>query len=109
MTEYILVFVTAPSAEEANVLATALVEQRLVACANIVPNIRSVFWWKEAIETEQEVLVMFKSTSALFPAIVEAVKSLHRYEVPEIIAMPIVLGSEDYLAWISAETQSFPA
>jgi periplasmic divalent cation tolerance protein len=103
------VFVTVPSAEEADALATALVEQRLVACANIVPNLRSVFWWKETIEKEQEVLVMFKSTAALFPAIVEAVKSRHRYEVPEIIAMPIVLGSEDYLTWISAETQSSSA
>lgn len=109
MTDYILVFVTVPSVEEANVLATALVEQRLVACANIVPNMRSVFWWKEAIETEQEVLVIFKSTAALFPAIVKAVKARHRYEVPEIIAIPIVFGSEDYLAWISAETQFFPA
>ena len=109
MTKYILVYVTVSSAEEAEKIATALVEQRLVACANIVPNIRSIFWWKKAIETEQEMLVMFKSRASLFPPIVQAVKSLHSYEVPEIIAMPIVLGSEEYLAWISSETHTFSA
>ena len=109
MTEYVLIYVTAPSTEEAETIATSLVEQRLAACANIVPAIRSIFWWKNAIEHEHEALIILKSTKTLFPLIVDAVKSLHSYDVPEIIATPLLCGSDDYLAWISAETQGFSA
>jgi periplasmic divalent cation tolerance protein len=109
MSDYILIYITASSAGEAEKIARALVEQRLAACTNIVPDIRSVFWWNQTVETEQEVLLMCKSTAALFPAIIKAVKALHSYEVPEIIGMPIILGAEDYLSWISSETQASPA
>lgn len=108
MSAYILVLVTAASAQEADKIAQALVEQHLVACANIIPNLRSVFWWQQAIATEQEMLIVLKSTASHFPAIVTTVKSLHSYQTPEIIALPIIAGSEDYLQWISDATQTPP-
>jgi periplasmic divalent cation tolerance protein len=109
MIEYILVFVTAASFEEAEQLGKALVEKRLAACANIVQHIQSVFWWKDTIETEQEALLMLKSQASLFPSIRKTVTELHSYDVPEIIAIPILAGSEDYLKWIKDETSRNPA
>ncbi len=103
--EYILVCVTAGSFQEAETLATALVEKRLAACGNIVPDIRSIFWWNNAVQTEQEVLLLLKSRLACFPELMRVVKSLHHYDVPEIIAIPIIAGAEDYLRWINNETE----
>jgi periplasmic divalent cation tolerance protein len=105
MSDYILVFVTTASPQEAEQLGKTLVEKRLAACGNIVQDIRSIFWWKDAIDTEQEALLILKSRTALFPTIVNVVTSLHSYEVPEVIAIPIISGSEDYLKWIDQETQ----
>lgn len=105
MSDYIVVFITAPSLQEAEQLGKALVEKRLAACGNIVQDIRSIFWWKDTIETEQEALLILKSRAALFPTIVNVVTYLHSYEVSEIIAIPIISGSEDYLKWIDQETQ----
>ncbi len=105
MSDYILVFITAASPQEAEQLAKALIEKRLAACGNIIPEIRSIFWWKEVIETEQEVLLMLKSRAVLFPTIVNVVTSLHSYDIPEIIAVPITSGSENYLKWIDEETK----
>lgn len=104
MTDDILVFITTASVQEAEQIANALVAKRLAACGNIVPDIRSVFWWKAAIETAPEALLILKSRTALFPAITDMVQALHSYEVPEIIAMPILFGSESYLRWIDQET-----
>lgn len=101
---HIIVFVTCSSAEEAEMIASTLVEKHLAACGNIVPAIRSIFWWKDSLEQEQEVLVMLKSRAELFPQIEEAVTSLHSYEVPEIIAIPLVAGSAAYLTWLDRET-----
>lgn len=103
--EYILVCVTASSSQEAEKLAVTLVEQRLAACGNIVPDIRSLFWWNGMIQTEQEVLLILKSRGPLFPDLVKVVKSLHSYDVPEIIAIPIIAGAEDYLCWLDNETK----
>jgi periplasmic divalent cation tolerance protein len=105
MSDYIIVFITTASPQEAEQLGKTLVEKRLAACGNIVQDIRSIFWWKDAIETEQEALLILKSRTALFPTIVNVVTSLHSYEVPEVIAIPIISGSEDYLKWIDQETQ----
>ncbi len=105
ISDYILVFITAASPEEAEHLGKTLVEKRLAACGNIVQDIRSIFWWKDAIEIEQEALLMLKSRATLFSSILTVVTSLHSYEVPEIIAIPIISGSEDYLKWIDQETR----
>ncbi len=105
-TSYIIVFVTCSSAEEAEKIASALVEKRVAACGNIVPDIRSIFWWKDSLESEQELLLILKSRSELFPQIEEIVTSLHSYDLPEIIAIPIVTGSDAYLDWIERETRA---
>ena len=105
MSDYILVFVTTASPQEAEQLGKTLVEKRFAACGNIVQDIRSIFWWKDAIENEQEALLILKSRAVLFPTIIDVVRSLHSYEVPEIIATPIILGSNGYLNWIDQETR----
>ena len=104
MSDYIVVLVTAPE-KEASGLARALVEERLVACANLLPGLRSVYWWKGKIEDEPEVLCIMKTRSARFEALRSRVKELHSYEVPEIIALPILAGHEPYLEWIAENTR----
>lgn len=104
--EYILIFITTGSVQEAEMIANVLVKKRLAACGNIVPAIRSIFWWQGSLENEQETLLILKSRSALFSEIIMVVKTLHSYEEPEIIAMPILAGSKSYLTWIEKETRS---
>ena len=105
MKEFIVIFVTSSSLEEAEKIGNSLVEKRLVACVNIMPEIKSIFLWKGKIAKEKEVLLIAKSRRELFDSIQNEVKVLHSYEVPEIIALPIEAGSEDYLEWIKKETQ----
>jgi periplasmic divalent cation tolerance protein len=100
----IVVLVTAPSAEEAAKIAKVLVEERLAACANIVKDIRSVFRWEGKIEDDSEALIVLKSREALFEDLEKRVRALHSYSVPEVIALPIVKGSEAYLKWLEEET-----
>jgi periplasmic divalent cation tolerance protein len=105
--ETIVVLITAPSREVAEKIARVLLEGRLVACVNIVAAIDSFFWWQGAIQSEQEVLLIAKSRADLFAeGIVPAVRANHPYDVPEIIALPILMGSQAYLDWIKEETVS---
>ncbi|MEE8381720.1 MAG: divalent-cation tolerance protein CutA [Thermodesulfobacteriota bacterium] len=101
----IIVFITASSEEEATKIATTLVEEKLVACVNIIPKIRSVYWWEGKVCQEDEVMLVSKSTKSLFPAIMDRVKSLHSYQVPEIISFPISEGLPEYLNWIEDVTK----
>ena len=104
MTDYIVVYVTAPQ-DEAVDLAKTLVEERLVACVNIVPGLRSIYWWQGKVEDEPEVLCIMKTRSNLFESLRDRVRELHSYEVEEIIALPIVAGNLPYLDWIRENTQ----
>jgi periplasmic divalent cation tolerance protein len=97
---HIIVLVTAIDKKQAQRIADELVKSRLAACVNIVKDVRSIFVWKGKIDRQAEVILMVKSTKSRFKAIVKLVKSLHSYEVPEIIALPIIDGSRDYLRWI---------
>ncbi len=97
---YILVFVTAGSAEEGGRIGRALVEEGLAACSNLIPGIRSIYRWKGEVCDDEEVMIMIKSKATLFERLKKRIKELHSYEVPEIIAFPITLGSPDYLRWI---------
>jgi periplasmic divalent cation tolerance protein len=100
----IVVFITAPKEDEAVKIAQALVEARLAGCVNIVRNIRSVYRWQDKIEDDTEVLMIAKTQRHLFESLMRKVRELHGYEVPEIIAMPMVEGSEDYLKWLKDVT-----
>ncbi|MFA6564349.1 MAG: divalent-cation tolerance protein CutA [Verrucomicrobiia bacterium] len=99
-TAYCAVFVTAGSRLEARRIARALLEQRLVACANIVPGVESHYWWKGKIDHAREWLLVMKTRRNRFRAVERAVKQLHSYQVPEIIALPLAAGQADYLRWI---------
>jgi len=102
--ENIVVFITAFNEDEASKIARALVEERLAGCVNIVKNVRSIYRWKEKIEDEPEALMIAKTQKSLFDKLSKKVKELHSYAVPEIIAMPVVEGSEDYLKWLKEVT-----
>ena len=101
----IVVLVTAPSQKEAVRIGKAVVNAQLAACVNIVPGIRSLFRWEGAVSDESEVLMVLKSRADLFSELARTVKALHRYQVPEVIALPIVHGTPDYLAWIRQSTR----
>jgi len=103
----IVVLITAPSQQAGENIARLLVERKLAACVNILPAVRSIYSWKDAIQSDEEVLLLVKSRAELFADhLIPAVKAAHPYEVPEIIALPILMGSPDYLDWIAAETSS---
>ncbi len=100
MSDYLVVLVTASSEEQARKIAGELLEKRLIACANLIP-VRSLFIWQDQVQDEAEVLMILKTTHAIFKDKLETeIKRLHSYEVPEIIGMPIVIGSAEYLKWI---------
>jgi periplasmic divalent cation tolerance protein len=101
----IVVFITAPSEDLAVTIARALVETRLAACANIIKGIRSIYSWQGRIEDDTEVLMIVKTRRELFDLLKSKVKELHSYEVPEIIAFPIIAGSDDYLKWLRESTE----
>ena len=102
---YIIISITAPTEQEARKIATTLVNEKLVACVNIIPKIHSIYWWENKVCQENEVMLIAKSTQSLFFAIIERIKSLHSYKVPEIISFPILEGSPEYLAWIEEVTK----
>ncbi len=97
---------TASSVEEAEKISNALLVKRLVACTNLVKDIKSNYWWNSKIEHESEVLIISKSTEDKLASIISEVKKLHSYDVPEIIAIPIVGGNKEYLDWIEKETST---
>jgi len=104
--DFVVVFVTAPSAEVAANLAKVLVTEKYVACVNILPGLRSIYAWEGKMCDEQEVLCVLKTRRSLFAAVRERVVALHPYQVPEIIALPLVDGSAPYLAWLRDETRA---
>ena len=97
---YCVILVTASNKEEAREIASGLIEARLAACVNIIDAIESVFWWQGKVDRGKEVLLVIKTKKALIKKLIKKVKSLHSYEVPEIIALPIIDGSKEYLRWI---------
>jgi len=97
---YILVLVTTKDNLEAEKIAQELLKEKLIACANIIDHVTSHFHWSGKIDKSEECLMVIKSRIELFSELAERVKALHSYKVPEILALPIVIGSDDYLAWI---------
>jgi periplasmic divalent cation tolerance protein len=99
-TPYTVLFITSDSAEEARQIAKVLLEQKKAACVNIVPGVDSLFWWEGKLDSARENLLVVKTKTSLLPEIVKLVKETHSYDVPEIIALPIVGGNQEYLDWI---------
>jgi periplasmic divalent cation tolerance protein len=97
---YSVIFVTAANAEEAQKIADRLIQDRLAACVNIVDNIKSIFWWKGKPDAGREALLIIKSKKSRLAKIIKTVKRLHSYELPEIIALPIIAADKKYLRWI---------
>ena len=104
MDETLLVLTNLPHRDAAVTLAEALVGRRLAACVNVLAECTSIYRWKGAVENAREVPVLIKSRSALYDELEAAIKELHPYEVPEIIALPVVRGLVEYLAWVGEGT-----
>ena len=101
--EQIVVFITAGTQDEAQNIARILLDERKVACVNIVSGVESLFWWQGEIDKATEYLLIAKSEVTLLEQIVDTVKKAHSYKVPEVIALPIIGGNRDYLEWIRSE------
>lgn len=105
-TEYQVVLVTAPDAEVGRRVARKVLEEKLVACVNIVPQIESLYWWEGKIDSSNEVLLVMKTRTGHLGDLEQAVLSEHPYDTPEFVALPITAGSEKYLSWIADSTRA---
>ncbi len=99
-----LLYCTCPDTETAQRIARTLVEQKLAACVNIVPGLRSIYRWKDAVQDEAECLLLIKTRDSRVTALSETIRLLHPYELPEVIAVPVVAGLAPYLDWIRDNT-----
>ncbi|MGH7941747.1 MAG: divalent-cation tolerance protein CutA [Limisphaerales bacterium] len=104
---FAIVLVTAPDLKTARLLAKAALAARLVACANLVPNVESHYWWKEKLETSAEVLIVFKIKKSALASLEKLISQKHPYDTPEILALPLSAGARKYLDWMSG-CISFP-
>jgi periplasmic divalent cation tolerance protein len=103
MTEYIQVFTTTDTKENARQIAKKVVEKNLAACAQIIGPISSIFWWKNNINEEEEWLIIIKSKKNLYDDLEHAIMKVHKYEIPEILAVPVLAGAKSYLEWLDGE------
>jgi periplasmic divalent cation tolerance protein len=102
--EHVVVFITTGTTDEARSISSILVSHRKAACVNIVPQVNSMFCWQGKIESSDEVLLIVKTKATLLEELIELVKQNHSYDVPEVIALPIIDGNRDYLQWLDDET-----
>lgn len=105
MAAYCVVFVTAPAGHSAKSIAEKIVRSRLAACANSVPAVSSIYWWKGRVESAEESLLIIKTRRSLLAKLTAFIKKIHPYDVPEVIALPILKGNAPYLRWIRQETR----
>ena len=105
MIDALIVFCTCADEAEALQLANTLIEARLAACVNVLPAVQSIYRWKDSIEQTREILLMIKTTQERFEAVRDHISARHSYDTPEIIAVPIVMSSEKYLAWLLAQSK----
>lgn len=106
--DVIVVLVTTPSADAADRIARPLVDERLAACVNVVGPIRSLYRWEDAVHEDAEHLLVVKTRARLLERVDARVRELHDYEVPEVVALPVVGGSAAYLAWVLASADALP-
>jgi len=105
---YLQVMTTTSREADAERIARVLLEKRLAACVQIVGPVTSLYWWKENLETSEEWLCSIKTSEGQYAALEKAIRKVHPYEVPEIVALPIVAGSKDYLKWLQGELRPGP-
>ncbi|MCS7010200.1 MAG: divalent-cation tolerance protein CutA [Anaerolineales bacterium] len=103
--EFLVLLITAPNDESGREIARALVEKRLAACVNLLPGVTSMYHWEGKLQEDSEVLLICKTHRSRLAALEEEVKSLHPYQVPEIIALPVVAGLQTYLTWVGEIVQ----
>lgn len=103
MTDAVIIFCTCGTTDEALTIAGSLVEARLAACVNVLPPVQSIYRWQGKVETAHEVLLVIKTTQEHFAAVKNRITQLHSYDTPEIIGMPIIDGSDKYLAWLRGQ------
>ncbi|MEL3892659.1 divalent-cation tolerance protein CutA [Ferrovibrio sp. MS7] len=104
--DIVFLYVTCPTLTEAETLAEAVVGQRLAACANILPGMRSVYWWQGKLEKADEIVLIFKTQANLVEAATAAIKAAHSYTVPCVLPLPVLPGGNpDYRAWLAEQTQ----
>ncbi len=101
-----MVYVTASNENEALRLAEGVVKERLAACANVYPRIKSVYWWEEKLQTDEEAVVIFKTVPERLEKLIKRIKELHSYECPCVLSWPIEKGHQDFMAWVLKETSS---
>ena len=104
MAEFNLIYMTAASDDEAMRIGRTLVEERLAACANVIPGMRSLYWWDGRVQDDKETVLIVKTRAELVAALTERVKALHSYAVPCVVALPIEAGNSAYLDWLRSET-----
>ncbi|MCH8883279.1 MAG: divalent-cation tolerance protein CutA [SAR324 cluster bacterium] len=104
MSEYRFVYITASDEAEAARIGEALVRERLAACANVLPGVRSFYWWEGEVQDGREAVLILKTQAALVDRLVQKVQSLHSYSCPCVVALPIENGNPDFLRWIGSET-----
>jgi periplasmic divalent cation tolerance protein len=104
-TSVTVAIVTAPSHDVAERIVTTIVNEQLAACGSIVPGVTSIYRWQGAVQTDREVLVLFKTTRAVLPALMTRVAALHPYDVPEVLALPVTAGLEAYTSWVVANVR----
>ena len=104
--EFRLVYMTTASRDEARKIGRALVEERLAACANVIDGMESVYWWQGKLTEDRETVLIAKTRAELVPALTERVRALHSYTVPCVVALPLMGGNPDYMAWLEAETKA---
>jgi periplasmic divalent cation tolerance protein len=100
---FAVILITTSQDEESQLIARVLLEQKVAACVSIIPQVSSLFWWQKSIEQESESLLVVKTRIELVDEIIRLVKEVHSYDVPEIIAIPIIGGNPDYLEWVDGE------
>jgi len=104
MEEIVVVIVTVGTEQKGIEIGKALIEERLAACVNLLKGVRSLFLWKGSLTEDQEILMLIKTRRSIFPKLMDRVVELHPYQVPEIIALPVVEGSSSYLQWVAEMT-----
>jgi periplasmic divalent cation tolerance protein len=106
MTKYLLVMTTVPDSEVGQIIAEKVIEERLAACVTISAPGQSLYWWHKKIRQDQELTLFIKTKEEAYSKLEEKIRQLHPYDIPEIIALPVLAGNKDYLKWIDSETQT---